>query len=77
MMDLTKYDTKELRGLINTINEEIRQRQEKEYKEDYEHVLSVLKNMAEKYPFDGHFDCELFDGTWDDLYDEVERKFKR
>lgn len=76
MMDLTTYNIKELQELINTINEEIKQRQEEEYKEDYRHVLSILKNMAEKYSYEGNFYFGDYDCTWEDIYDEIERRFE-
>ena len=74
MMDLTTYNIKELQELINTINEEIKQRQEEEYKESYRCVLSALKNMAEKYPYEGYFGD--YEYTWKDIYDEIERRFE-
>jgi hypothetical protein len=76
MINLTAYNTKELQELVNTINEEIAQRQKREYEEDYRRVLSILKNMTEKYPYEGSFYFGDYECTWEDIYDEIERRFE-
>jgi len=73
MIDLKMYSVKELQELNTTIQKEIAKRQAEEYKKDYKNVLAILKDMAEKYPYDDRFNFGEYDCDWEDIYNEIKR----